>query len=193
MTLVAVGTSTGGPRALLEVLKKIPGDIKAAFIIVQHMPPGFTGSLAKRLDSLCGITVKEAEDHETVKLGYAYIAPGDFHIKVQATKDEGLKIRLSQELPVRGHRPSVDVMMDSVAKTKYEKVIGVIMTGMGSDGSKGIVNIKKCNKAFIISQDEDSCIVYGMPKSAVATGVVDVVAPLKDIAEVIIKNVGVDL
>lgn len=192
MTIIAVGTSTGGPKALLEVLRNIPRNIPAAFVIVQHMPPGFTKSLAVRLDSLCSINVKEAEDDEIIRPGFAYIAPGDFHLEVRKTSNDVLKIKLSKEMPTGGHRPAVDVMLDSIAQTKYPNVIGVIMTGMGSDGSKGIVNIKKQNNATIISQDEESCVVYGMPNSAVKTGVVDRVVPLKDISEVIIKYVGVD-
>lgn len=192
MTIIAVGTSTGGPKALLEVLRNIPENIPAAFVIVQHMPPGFTKSLAARLNSLCDIHVKEAEDDEMIKPGFAYIAPGDFHLEVRRTSDDILKLKLSKEAPAGGHRPAVDVMMDSIAETKYPNVIGVIMTGMGSDGSKGIVKIKKQNSATIISQDEESCVVYGMPNSAVKTGVVDQVVPLKEISEVIIKYVGVD-
>lgn len=175
-----------------EVLHNIPENIPAAFIIVQHMPSGFTKSLAKRLNALCNVLVKEAEDDEIIKQGYAYIAPGDFHMEVRRTSDDILKIKLTKEAPAGGHRPSVDVMMDSIAATGFSSVIGVIMTGMGSDGSKGIVNIKKSNKGIIISQDEKSCVVYGMPKSAVNTGVVDAVVPLEEIAEVIIKYVGVD-
>lgn len=192
MTIVAVGTSTGGPKALLEFLCNIPENIPASFVIVQHMPRGFTKSLANRLDSLCSIHVKEAEDDEIIKPGFAYLAPGDFHMRVRKTANDVLKIKLSEEAPAGGHRPAVDVMMDSIAETKYPKVIGVIMTGMGSDGSKGIVNIKKQNNAMIISQDEQSCVVYGMPQSAVKTGVVDRVVPLKEISEVIIKYVGVE-
>ena len=192
MTIIAVGTSTGGPKALLEVLHNIPENIPAAFVIVQHMPAGFTKSLAIRLNSLCNIQVKEAEDEEVIKQGFAYIAPGSFHMRIRKTSDGVLKIMLTKEAPVGGHRPAVDVMLDSIAETKYPDVIGVIMTGMGADGSKGIVNIKKSNNAIIISQDEDSCVVYGMPNSAAKTGVVDRVVPLKEIAEVIIKYVGVD-
>ena len=177
---------------MLEVLCNIPENIPAAFVIVQHMPPGFTKSLAIRLNTLCNIKVKEAEDEEIIKQGFAYLAPGDFHMGVRKTANDVLKIKLTKEAPVGGHRPAVDVMMDSIAETKYPNVIGVIMTGMGSDGSKGIVNIKKQNNSIIISQDEDSCVVYGMPNSAVKTGVVDRIVPLKEIAEVIIKYVGVD-
>jgi len=191
-TLIAIGTSTGGPRALQEVLPNIPGNVPAAVLVVQHMPPGFTKSLADRLNNLSELNVKEAEEGEVIKPGYAYIAPGDYHMEVAKTTEGVLKIRLTKGALVNGHRPSVDVMMDSIAKTGFPSVIGVILTGMGSDGSKGIVNIKKANKGFIISQDEQSCVVYGMPMAAVKTGVVDAVVPLKNIAEDIVKNLGVD-
>lgn len=191
-TLIAIGTSTGGPKALQEVIPYIPGNVSAAVVIVQHMPPGFTKSLADRLNTLSDLFVKEAQNDEVIKPGYAYIAPGDYHMEIQNTPKNNLKIKLTQEPPAGGHRPAVNVMMDSIAQTGFRNVIGVIMTGMGADGSRGIVNIKNSNKGIIISQDEKSCVVYGMPKSAVNTGVVDEVVPLKDIAEVIVKYLGVD-
>lgn len=191
-TLVAIGTSTGGPRALQEVLISIPGDIPAALIIVQHMPPGFTKSLAERLNSLSALNVKEGEHDEIIKPGYAYLAPGDYHMEVQSTSGEALRIKLTKDPPVSGHRPAVNTMMNSIARAKFPDVIGVIMTGMGNDGKEGIVNIKKSNRGIIISQDEQSCVVYGMPKAAESTGIVDEVVPLKKIAEVIVKYMGVD-
>lgn len=191
-TLVAIGVSTGGPRALQEVLKHIPHSIPAAILIVQHMPTGFTKTLAERLNAISGICVKEAEDGEIVRSGYAYMAPGDYHMRVVMTSNKILRIVLSQEPPIGGLRPSVNVMMNSIAETRFPKVVGVIMTGMGADGSEGIVNIKKSNSATIIAQDEKSCVVYGMPKSAVKTGCVDVVVPLNKISEQIVKYVGVE-
>jgi two-component system chemotaxis response regulator CheB len=177
---------------LQEVLPYIPGNIPAAVVVVQHMPPGFTKSLADRLNMLSNLFVKEAEDDEPVRPGYAYIAPGDFHMEVKRAASGGLKLKLTKEPPVGGHRPAVNVMMNSVAATRFPSVIGVIMTGMGTDGSEGIVNIKNCNKGKIISQDEKSCVVYGMPKAAVNTGAVDAVVPLKEIPEAIVKYLGVD-
>jgi len=190
--LVAIGTSTGGPRALQAVIPNLPADIPAAVLIVQHMPAGFTRSLAERLNAMSSIVVKEAEHNEVVKPGFAYIAPGDYHMEVQKNALDELRIKLTQFPPVGGHRPSVNVMMNSVASTGFPNVIGVIMTGMGSDGSEGVVNIKNRNKGIIISQDAKSCIVNGMPQSAIKTGVVDEVVPLKRIAEVIVKYLGVD-
>lgn len=191
-TIIAVGASTGGPRALQELLTSIPETIPAAFVIVQHMPPGFTKSLAERLDILSDLSVKEAENNEIIKPGCAYIAPGDFHLEVCRTTDDKLRIKLTKEEAKGGHRPAVDVMMNSIAATRFPSVIAVILTGMGRDGSEGIKNIKISNDGIIISQDEKSCVVYGMPKAAVKTGVVDVIVPLEEIAKVIVKILGVD-
>ncbi len=190
--LIAIGTSTGGPKALQTVIPNIPGDIPAAVLVVQHMPAGFTRSLAERLNMLSSLVVKEAENNEVIKPGHVYIAPGDYHMEVHKNALNVLYIKLTQLPPVGGHRPSVDVMMNSIASTNFPNVIGIIMTGMGSDGSEGVTNIKNKNKGIIISQDGKSCIVNGMPQSAINTGVVDEVVPLKKIAEVIVKYLGVD-
>ncbi|NLK86665.1 MAG: chemotaxis response regulator protein-glutamate methylesterase [Clostridiaceae bacterium] len=190
--LIVIGTSTGGPKALQEVIPYIPEDISAAILIVQHMPPGFTKSLADRLNTLSGVNVKEGEEGEIVRPGYAYIAPGDFHMEVDTGKDGTMKIRITKDKPVGGHRPAVNVLMNSIARTGFPNVIGVIMTGMGSDGKEGIVSIKEANKAVVICQDEISCVVYGMPKSAISTGLVDAIVPLKEIAGVIVKYMGVE-
>lgn len=190
--IIAIGTSTGGPRALQEVISHIPGDIPAAFVIVQHMPPGFTRSLAERLNRISALTVKEGEHDDVLQAGYAYIAPGDFHMEVSRGSDDQLRLKLTKEPPVGAHRPSVNVMMNSVAQTGFPNVIGLVMTGMGNDGREGVVNIKKLNKGIIIAQDEKSCVVYGMPKSAVGTGVVDAIVPLKEIAGTLVKYTGVD-
>ncbi len=190
-TIVSIGTSTGGPKALQEVIPYIPGNIPAAILVVQHMPPGFTKSLAERLNSISDLTVKEAEHEDVIKQGHVYIAPGDYHMTVRRYPDGTMRIMLNQDPTVGGHRPSVNVMMNSIAETGFRNVIGVIMTGMGSDGSDGISNLKKSNNGFIISQDEKSCVVYGMPRAAVQTGVVDIVVPLNKIANEIVKNLGV--
>ena len=188
--IVAIGTSTGGPKSLQEIIPKIPGNIPAAFLIVQHMPAGFTKSLAERLNSISELTVKEAEDGEIVRAGYVYIAPGNFHMLVKKI-DGKLKIRLSDGPPVRGHRPSIDAMLNSLSKTGINDIVAIIMTGMGADGSEGIVNIKMKNNGFIIAQDEKTSVIYGMPKAAFETGVVDFVLPLQEIASQITKIVGV--
>lgn len=187
--IVAIGTSTGGPRALQALLPNIPKNIDASFVIVQHMPPGFTKSLADRLDSISEINIKEAENNDTLLPGHAYIAPGDRHMEV-VKEGNKFKIKLNSNPTVSGHRPSVDVLMNSIASMSIDNVVGVILTGMGSDGAKGLKNIKE-NSGYIIAQDEESCVVFGMPKSTIKLGVVDKVVPIYDISDEIIKAVEV--
>lgn len=183
--LIAIGTSTGGPRALQDVIPYIPKDIEAGILIVQHMPPGFTKSLAERLDSMSQIRVKEAEDGDVINAGVAYLAPGDSHIKV--TKQGGqFVIKLDNGERVSGHKPSVDALMYSIAALSDRNVIGVIMTGMGADGADGMSKLKQ-NRGYVIAQDEESCVVFGMPKSTIKLGVVDKVVSLSNIANEIVK------
>lgn len=188
--IVAIGTSTGGPRALQEVLTKLPKDLPAAVLIVQHMPPGFTKSLSMRLDSLSAINVKEAEEGDILKPGWAYIAPGDYHMVVNKARNDEYMISVNKEPPVTGHRPSVNVMMKSVAECGHKSIIAVMMTGMGNDGSEGILDIKKAG-GKTIAQDESTCIVYGMPKAAVNNGAIDTIVPLHNISTEILKYMGV--
>lgn len=187
--IVAIGTSTGGPRALQAVLPLFPENINASFVIVQHMPPKFTKSLADRLDTLSNIRVKEGENGEVLQQGYCYIAPGDFHMKV-VEKEGDYIIELNKEPAIKGLRPAVDVLMESVAKLRDLKKIGVIMTGMGSDGANGVTNLKK-NNGYIIAQNQETSVVFGMPKAAIDTGYVDRVVPLSDIAYEVMKKMGV--
>lgn len=186
--LIVIGASTGGPRALQSVIPLIPKNINASIAVVQHMPPKFTKSLADRLNSISEIEVLEGEDNLILKRGYCYIAPGDYHMKI--IEDGNIfKLKLDKGPLVKGLRPSVDVLMESASKLNGLKIVGVIMTGMGTDGANGIVEIKK-SKGYIIAQDKESSIVFGMPKSAIATKCVDKVVPLNKIAEEIIEIVG---
>lgn len=183
--LIAIGTSTGGPRALQEVIPLIKGNIDASVVIVQHMPAGFTKSLAERLDSMSHIRVKEAEDGDILKAGWAFLAPGDLHLKV--TKQNGqFMIKLDNGERVSGHRPSVDAMMESIVQTNSKNTIGIIMTGMGADGAIGMKKLRD-NGGFVIAQNEESCVVYGMPKSAIKLDGVDKVVDLSNIANEIQK------
>ncbi len=184
--IVAVGTSTGGPKALQEVISNIPSNFPYPILIVQHMPAGFTNSLASRLNNIAKIHVTEAIDGETIKPATAYIAPGNYHMTMKKTSDH-YKINLNQKEPVRGHRPSVDILFESLIDIRLKKVF-VVMTGMGQDGTNG-VKIAKNDKDILIVENEDTCVVYGMPKSAVTTGLVDVIVPLHQIADHIISNV----
>lgn len=187
--IIVIGTSTGGPRALQEVLPLFPKNINGTIVVVQHMPPKFTKSLAERLNSLSNVVVKEGEHGIKLKKGHCYIAPGDFHMKI-IEENEDYAIELNKDHLVKGLRPSVDVLMESVAKINKLKKVGVIMTGMGNDGSNGIVQMKKAN-GYLISQDEKSSIVFGMPKAAIATNCIDKIVPLNNIADEIMKKVGV--
>jgi two-component system chemotaxis response regulator CheB len=190
--LIAVATSTGGPRALQEVLPAIPGDIEGFVMVVQHMPPGFTKSLAERLDSMCQLKVKEAEDGELAKPGYCYIAPGDYHMRVSQEGSGGnFKIVLGRDEAVSGHRPSADVMFESISRISVDRIVAVIMTGMGSDGAKGMARLKDNINCYSIAQDEETSVVFGMPKSAIKAGAVDRVVPLKDISSEILKSLEV--
>lgn len=185
--LVAIGTSTGGPQALQTVITRLPGNLPCGVVVVQHMPAGFTKSLANRLDSISEIAVKEAENDEIIKAGQVYIAPGNFHMRVVPAVGGERKIALSQEPPVGNHRPAVNVMFDSVASIG-KNLVSVIMTGMGSDGCEGMKKIK-ANGGYSIAQDETSCVVYGMPKAVVDAGLADEIKPLTKIAEAIVEAV----
>ena len=178
--LIIVGASTGGTEAIKEFLMPLPPDCPAV-MIDQHMPAGFTKSFAQRLNGLCRITVKEAEHGERVLPGYAYIAPGDSHLLL-ARSGANYVAHLSQEAPVNRHRPSVDVLFDSAAVHGGKNVTGVILTGMGKDGARGMLRMREAG-SYNLAQDEQSCIVFGMPKEAIATGGVHEVVPLHSMSQ----------
>ncbi len=184
--LVAIGTSTGGPQALQNVVTRLPGDLPCGVVVVQHMPMGFTKALAERLDSISAIAVKEAEDNDIIQPGHVYIAPGNYHMRV---KQDGAvrKIALSQEPPVGNHRPAVNVLFDSVAQFQQD-LVSVIMTGMGCDGCEGMKKIKQ-QGGYSIAQNEETSVVYGMPKAVVDAGLADEVRPLQEIAGAIVAAV----
>lgn len=188
--LVLIGTSTGGPKALHQVIAELPGSINAGILIVQHMPPGFTKSLAERLDQISAVRVKEAETGDRILPGRAYIAPGDYHLKVAAGIDnwgrKELLVKLDQSPPRHGCRPAVDVMLESVAEQFWSHMVCVIMTGMGHDGAAGMLKVR-AKKAKTIAEHESTCVVYGMPKTAIETGQVDVIAPLEKIPGIIMQ------
>jgi len=187
--IVAIGTSTGGPRALNTVLTKLPESFQAPILIVQHMPPNFTKSLAKRLDEICQIQVVEAEHGMTLAKGTAYIAPGGWHMRVRKNAASGYAVELSKEEPRSGHRPSVDVLFESIAPLTELKRHAVIMTGMGSDGAKGMLTLRESGAATTIAEAEETCVVYGMPRSAVLNGSVTCISPLHEIPNRLIQAV----
>ncbi|WP_186577452.1 protein-glutamate methylesterase/protein-glutamine glutaminase [Aquibacillus kalidii] len=188
-TVVAIGTSTGGPRALQQVLTTLPGNFPTPIVIVQHMPAGFTRSLAQRLNTLSQIEVKEADDGEILTKGTAYIAPGGYQFRVKQ-RGESLIAQITKEAPVNGHQPSVDVLFDSVADLEQYRAYAVIMTGMGSDGAKSLHNLKaKKENSFIVSESKNTAIVYGMPQAAEKTNLVDLVVDLHEISDVLINKI----
>ncbi len=182
--VIGIGISTGGPLSLQKFLPNISPKVTKPILIVQHMPPMFTKSLAERLNSICKHEVKEAEDNETVKNGYIYIAPGGKHMTVYRKSSVENAIRISDQPSDTLHKPSVDVMLNSVADTYSNKTLSIIMTGMGRDGTEGVQKIKNLG-GQCIAQDEASCVVYGMPKSIVDSGLADAVVPLEKIADVL--------
>lgn len=184
--LVVIGTSTGGPQALQRVITRLPGNLPCGVVVVQHMPPGFTKSLADRLDNISAISVKEAEHEEVIRPGHVYIAPGNYHLRV-APNGSSRKILLSQEPPVGNHRPAVNVMYDSAAQFGHD-LVAVIMTGMGCDGCEGMKRIKS-NGGYSIAQNEETSVVYGMPKAVVDAGLADEIQPLESIAKAIVEAV----
>lgn len=188
-TVVAIGTSTGGPRALETVLTQLPPDFAAPVVIVQHMPKGFTKSLADRLNALAAITIKEAEDGELLRNGTAYIAPGGVHLIV---REEGgaLKARFDESPPRAGHRPAVDVLFESLAAIRRCRKIAVIMTGMGSDGTAGVKKLKESGNTKAIAEARETAVIFGMPRAAIEAGVVDVIVPLDSIAAAIVQLIG---
>ncbi|RIX51807.1 chemotaxis-specific protein-glutamate methyltransferase CheB [Paenibacillus nanensis] len=186
--LVAIGTSTGGPRALHEVVCSLPGDFPAPVLIVQHMPPKFTKSLAQRLDSFSALTVVEAEQGMRVSTGFVYIAPGGYHMEL-ARDNAGYAIQLTEAPQRNGHRPSVDVMFESLLPFKELERHAVIMTGMGSDGAKGMKSLAEHGAASTIAEAEETCVVYGMPRSAVECGAAKTVLPLQGIASKLVSAV----
>lgn len=185
--LVTIGTSTGGPQALQAVITRLPGNLPCGVVVVQHMPAGFTKSLADRLNSISEIAVKEAENDEVIKPGQVYIAPGNYQLRIAPAPGGERKIVLSSEPPVGNHRPAVNVMFDSAAQFGKD-LVSVIMTGMGCDGCEGMKKIKATG-GYSIAQNEETCVVYGMPKAVVDAGLADEIRPLNKIAEAIVEAV----
>ena len=187
--IVAIASSTGGPKALHELIPKLPADLNAPVLVVQHMPKGFTASLADRLNAMSDIRVKEAEDGEELKSGVVYFARGGSHMNIRKSA-KGCVVQYSDEPPREGVKPCANYMYESLIDCPYERVVCVVMTGMGADGTQGIEHLKAKKKVYVISQDEASCTVYGMPKSVERAGLSDKVVTLEQIAQEIIAQVG---
>jgi len=185
--LIIVGASTGGTEAIKDVLTQFPPDAPGV-LVTQHMPEGFTRMFAARLDKLCRITVSEAVHGERVLPGHAYIAPGHSHLLVRRS-GANYVVELSQGPPVNKHRPSVDVLFRSAAQTAGANALGVILTGMGKDGAAGMLEMRQAG-AWTIAEDESTCIVFGMPREAIAAGGVEEIVPLPQIAQRVFARLG---
>jgi two-component system chemotaxis response regulator CheB len=177
--IIAIGISTGGPNALQYVLSQIPGDIPATFVIVQHMPEGFTDMFARRLDECCGLEVQEAKSGDLLLAGRALICPGNRHMMVRRMP-RGDMVVLSDSPPINGHRPSVDVLFHSVAQDFGLSAVGILMTGMGDDGAEGLGAIKAAG-GMTIAQSEETCVVGGMPRAAIVKGYANKILALENL------------
>jgi len=182
--MLVIGASTGGPRALGHLLRRLPADLPAGVLIVQHMPASFTASFAQRLNQRSPLHVEEAQDGQEIRIGSAYVAPGGIHMAVEKERGRAI-IRLQDTPPVNSVRPSADVTMISVARLSGPCSMGVVLTGMGSDGAEGLAQIKAAG-GLTLAQDKESSAIFGMPKAAIERGVVDGVLPLSKIPRAIV-------
>jgi two-component system chemotaxis response regulator CheB len=180
--VIVIGSSTGGPRALQQVLSDLPTDLPAALVMVQHMPPGFTRALAQRLNENSPVNVREAAQGDRLARGQALVAPGNFHLQVNGRR----QVNLDQGPRRNGVRPAVDVSMESAAEYHGDATIGVVLTGMGSDGTSGARRIKAAG-GRVIAQDQATSAIYGMPRSVVEAGMADLVVPLPEMAPTLLK------
>ncbi|MGP1434021.1 MAG: chemotaxis-specific protein-glutamate methyltransferase CheB [Catonella sp.] len=188
--LVALACSTGGPKALQAVIPKLPNKIGGGMIIVQHMPEGFTKSLADRLQDSSVISIKEANDGDMVADNQVYVAKGGYQLRVKEQSGESF-ISLEKDPPRGGLRPCADIMYESLVGSSYDKIVCVVLTGMGADATAGIRQLKETNNVYVIAQDEPTCTVYGMPRMVAEAGLADEVLPLDQIADAIVKATGV--
>lgn len=189
--LVFIASSTGGPRSLHQVIPYIPKNIDAPVVLVQHMPKGFTKSLANRLDELSHITVTEAKNGDILEKGHVYIAPGGMHLKIEGNSPDKMRCNVYMDEYINGLRPCADITLESLKGSPFDEIICVVLTGMGSDATKGIIKLSETNSIYTISQDEESCIVYGMPRAIAEAGMSDEVLPLSKIAMSISNHTGV--
>lgn len=189
--LVIIASSTGGPKALHQVIPKLDKKIDAPVVVVQHMPKGFTASLSQRLDELSEVHVTEASDGMVLEKGHVYIAKGGFHMRVVRDMHGMLQIKETEEPPVSGLRPCANITFDSILTCPLDFIVCAVLTGMGADGCAGIEHLKKKHNIFTIAQNRETCVVYGMPKAIVDHNLADVVLPLEEIGKTINIKTGV--
>ncbi len=187
--MVAIASSTGGPKALQSVIPRLPANLDAPVLLVQHMPKGFTASLAERLDAMSDIHVVEAAEGTKIEKGTVYIAPGGSHMNA-VKSGSGYTIHLTDEPMREGVKPCANYMYESLRGSSFDKIVCVVLTGMGADGTEGIKNLKDSRSAYVISQDEASSTIYGMPKAVAKAGLSDQVVPLDGIAAEVVMQVG---
>lgn len=187
--VVAIASSTGGPKALQSVIPLLPAELDAPVLVVQHMQKGFTAPLAERLNDLSALRVKEAEEGEELRSGTVYMSMGGMHMNVK-TCNGRCTVSYSDEPCREGVKPCANYMYESLADSRFDEVICVVMTGMGADGTEGIKNLREKKKVHVIAQDQETCVVYGMPKNVVNAGFTDQVVPLDQLAREIALNVG---
>ncbi|MDD3205318.1 MAG: chemotaxis-specific protein-glutamate methyltransferase CheB [Lachnospiraceae bacterium] len=188
--VVAIASSTGGPKALQQVIPVLPENLKVPVMIVQHMPAGFTKSFAERLNTLSKVSVKEAEEGDVLEAGKVYLARGGSHMNA-VEKSGKVYIHYTDEPSREGVKPCANYMFESLKKCSYDEVVCVVLTGMGADGTKGIVHLKETKKIHVIAQEKSTCAVYGMPRSIVDSGLANQVVRIEQVAQEIILNVGV--
>ncbi|MBR1478107.1 MAG: chemotaxis-specific protein-glutamate methyltransferase CheB [Lachnospiraceae bacterium] len=189
--IVAIASSTGGPKALQSVIPRLPGTLDAPVVLVQHMPAGFTASLAERLNGMGDINVKEAAEGDVLERGWVYIAKAGQHMNIVKDSKGMPSVHYSNEPKREGVIPCANYMYESLANLSYDNIVCVVMTGMGADGTEGIQNLKKKKKIYCIAQNQDTCTVYGMPKSVTKAGLSDLEVPLEQIAQEITLHIGV--
>lgn len=189
--LVMIASSTGGPKALHKLIPVLDKCLDAPVVIVQHMPKGFTASLAERLNDVSDISVSEAVDKQVMEKGHVYVAKGGTHLQIKKDKYGHLFLSELDEGSVNGLKPCANVTIESLISLSIESVICVVLTGMGADGCKGIKELKAKQSIYTIAQSEETCVVYGMPRAVVESGTADIVLPLEEIAKEINKKVGV--
>ncbi len=190
--IVAIASSTGGPKSLQAVIPRLPGNLDAPVLIVQHMPKGFTAPLADRLDSMSQLHVVEAQEGDELQKGWVYIAMGGRHMHVKSAAGGRYTIHYTDDPTREGVRPCANYMYESLTDSRFDNIVCVVMTGMGADGTVGIRNLEEKKKVHVIAQDQESCVVFGMPKSIITAELSDQIVPLDQIAQEIILQVGVD-
>lgn len=188
--IVFIASSTGGPKALHTVFERLNGSVNVPIVIVQHMPKGFTSALAQRLNQLSDLKVKEAADGDILRPGCAYIAPGGHHMLIAENHNKQAYLSINNDPPINSLRPCADVTMASFNKTTYRNILCVVLTGMGADGTNGIQEMMKHKNLYVITESQETCVVYGMPRSVVQNNLSNESAPIEKISEAIIKKLG---